>query len=96
MQALPTSAVIPFPRGGCMALPEGTDEYRASIKSAIQFAPSYHGFFPVSMDFWEKLRFCQTCTLSSGKWGGFCQVWSEGGALGLVPGGLSWYNKNHI
>ena len=28
-----SSAVVPFPPGGCLALPEGTDEHRASIKS---------------------------------------------------------------
>lgn len=37
MQPASASAVIPFPSDSCMALPEGTDEYRASIKSAIQF-----------------------------------------------------------
>jgi len=29
--AFRASAVFPFSNGGCLALPEGTDEYRASI-----------------------------------------------------------------
>ena len=53
-----TSAVIPFASGGCTTLPEGTDEYRTSIKR-FNFSKYYHGIRGLSTLFDRMGQLCE-------------------------------------